>query len=79
MKQYNNKSSFSNILKSIIILIIGAVVGTIVSSIYGKSDYSSFQIVISLLFICIALMTYMVYDTLKNIIELKHSVGIKIT
>jgi len=79
MKQNTNYSPFSNILKSIIILIVGAVIGTIVNSVFNKSDYSTFQIVLCLVFICLALMTYMIYETLKNIIELRNRVGIKIT
>jgi len=88
MKQSKKHSYTSNILKSIVILIIGAVLGSIVSLIFSKSDvntiftrsdYSYFQIVICLVFICLALMTYMIYETLKYTIELRHRVGIKIT
>ena len=88
MKQYDSYSPFSNILKSIVILIIGAVLGSVVSliisksdisTVFAKSDFSYFQIVLFLVFICLVLMTYMIYETLKYIIELRHRVGIKIT
>ena len=79
MKKNDRYYPIINILKSINILIIGAVLGAIISHIFNEKNFSTSPILLCIIFLCLASLIYISYEVLSVLNGLKNRVGIKIT